>query len=296
MKQKKLYDYDRGNRIFAALLTTPVVLYLILIMLAPFVWAVYTSLTGTVNARTAFIGFQKYAEVLKDPLFYRAALNTVVFTAGSVLGKVIFGILMALLLNESFFGRTISRAMLILPWTIPTVISILTWKWLYSDVGGPLSYLAMNLKFTDKPVLWLSSGSIALFSIIIVNIWRGTPFIGISVLAGLQSIDGNLYESAVIDGANVFHRFLYITIPSIKDVIGMSTLVTTIWTLNDFEITWLLTRGGPASATELISTYSYKVGFLSMDLSKAMAICIIILPLLVILVNLVTKRTLRDQA
>jgi multiple sugar transport system permease protein len=265
-------------------------------MLAPFVWAIWISLTDKAIGDTAsFVGLTKYIEALTDPIFYRSVLNTLIFTFGSVAGKVILGVIMALVLNEAFKGRNLCRALLILPWTVPTVLAILTWKWLFSDVGGPLNYLAIISKITHSNILWLSTPRMAMFSIIIVNIWRGTPFIGISVLAGLQTIPKDLYEAAMIDGANVFERFRHITIPHIQNVLFLATLVTTIWTMNDFEIAWLLTRGGPAYATEIISTYSYRVGFMNMDISKAIAVSILLLPLMVLLVNKVTQQTLTDR-
>jgi multiple sugar transport system permease protein len=284
------------DNILAYLLILPVFLYLFLIMLAPFIWAIYISLTDKSIGNVAnFVGLQKYLETLSDPVFYRSLLNTALFTFGSVAGKVILGVIMALVLNETFKGRNLCRALLILPWTVPTVLSILTWKWLFSDVGGALNYILIFARITHSNVLWLANPTMALFSIIMVNIWRGVPFIGISVLAGLQTIPHSLYEAAMIDGANIFGRFRYITIPHIKDVLALSTLVTTIWTLNDFEITWLLTRGGPAYATELISTYSYRVGFMNMDISKAIAVSILLLPVMMLLVNKVTQKTLDTQ-
>jgi multiple sugar transport system permease protein len=293
-----LKNLDRKSRdgIFAGLLILPVVAYLFLIMLAPFIWAIWISLTDkTIGAHSQFVGLTKYLETVTDPIFYKALLNTVIFTLGAVGGKVIVGVIMALVLNEAFKGRNLCRALLILPWTIPTVLAILTWKWLFSDVGGALNYLAIISNITHSNILWLATPNMAMFSVIIVNIWRGAPFIGISVLAGLQTIPKDLYEAAMIDGANVFHQFCHVTIPHIKDVLFMSTLVTTIWTMNDFEIVWLLTRGGPAYATEIISTYSYRVGFMNMDISKAIAVSILLLPFAMLLVNKVTQQTLADR-
>jgi multiple sugar transport system permease protein len=284
------------NSILAYVLILPVAAYLLLLMLAPFIWAVWLSMTDkSIGDIPRFIGFTKYLEALVDPLFYKSVLNTVIFTIGAVGGKVVFGVIIALVLNESFKGRNLCRALLILPWTIPTVLSILTWKWLFSDIGGVLNYLAMFARITNSNILWLASPNMAMFSIIIVNIWRGAPFIGISVLAGLQTIPKDLYEAARIDGANVFNQFRHITIPHILNVLMLATLVTTIWTMNDFQIAWLLTQGGPVNATEIISVYSYRVGFMNMDLSKAIAVSILLMPLMMLLVSKVTKQTLTDR-
>ena len=184
---------------------------------------------------------------------------------------------------------------MILPWTIPTIVSVFAWQWIYSDVGGALNRILMVLHITDHQIGWLSTTNMAMFSVILVNVWRGTPFIAISVLAGLQNISPDLYEAASLDGANVIQRFLYVTLPSVKNVIILAAFVTTIWTLNDFEIVWLMTRGGPSHATELVSTYSYIQGFMNSDIARSIAASLILVPILVILVHYVTKSSLAEE-
>lgn len=296
MKQvRKTYSKEKADMRLAALLLSPTAIYLIAVMLIPIIWALYLTLTSSAGTDTVFVGLKNYLEILKDKDFYNSLWATLVFTFFSVAGKVILGIAWALILNQPMRLRNTNRALLILPWALPTVISILTWKWLFADAGGVLSYICKAAGFTDKNVLWLSSGALAMVSVIIVNIWRGIPFIGISVLSGLQTVSKDLYEAATIDGANAVKRFIYVTIPQVKNVILLASLVTTIWTINDFEIVWLLTRGGPALKTEIISVYSYRVGFLNLNVPKAMAVSFIFLPILLILVNLATKRTLDDE-
>jgi multiple sugar transport system permease protein len=283
------------DKLFPYKLLLPVAIYLILVMMMPFIWAFYVSMTTNNGDAVVFIGFKKYFEVLKDPSFYNAVINTLIFTFFAVLGKVIFGVLMALVLNTPIKFRNISRSLLIIPWALPTVISILTWKWLFSDVGGVLSYILKIVGLTQQNIQWLASGTIAMGSVIVVNIWRGIPFIAISVLAGLQTVSVDLCEAATIDGANALERFYYIIVPHIKNVVGIASFVTTIWTINDFEIVWLLTRGGPAFRTDIISTYSYRVGFLNMDIAKATAVAIIFMPIMFILMNIVTKYVLPNN-
>jgi multiple sugar transport system permease protein len=289
-KPKPLHD-----KLFAYKLLLPVAIYLLLVMMMPFLWAFYVSVTRNTGEAVTFIGLEKYIEVLADPGFYNAVINTLVFTFFAVLGKVILGTLMALVLNNPIKLRNMSRSLLIIPWALPTVISILTWKWLFSDVGGVLSYMFKLFGFTQNNIQWLASGKIALASVIAVNIWRGTPFIAISVLAGLQTVSADLCEAATIDGANAVQRLYHIIIPHIKNVVGIASFVTTIWTINDFEIVWLLTRGGPAFRTDIISTYSYRVGFLNMDIAKATAVAIIFIPIMLILMHIVTKFVLPNN-
>lgn len=290
-------DASVKNRRFALALVSPAFIYLIAIMGMPLLWAVYVSLTDkTIGSEYSFVGLQNYAELLKDEVFIKSLYNTFVYAGVAVASKVFFGIIMAVLLNQTLKFRGFFRVAMILPWTITTTVSVFAWQWLYSDIGGALNQILKVLHLTSQPVGWLSTPKMAMLSVIIVNVWRGTPFIGISVLAGLQNISHDLYEAAELDGAGVLRRFFSITLPLVKDVVLLSTLVTTIWTLNDFEIVWLMTRGGPSNGTQLISTYSYTQGFLNMNISQSVAAVLILLPLLIVSVQLVSKISLKNEA
>lgn len=294
-KNKKGF-YKKKEKYLALLLVAPATIYLLVVMLFPFLWAIYISFTDKmVGMEGKFIGLTNYIEIIQDPIFLKALGNTLIFTTTAVIGKVILGVAMALVINQKIRARGMFRSLLILPWTIPTVISILTWQWMFSDVGGVLNRIMSDLGISDEPILWLSASGVAMFSVVLVNIWRGFPFVGISVLAGLQAIPGDYYEAASIDGANTFQKFWHITLPQIKGVITLATIVTTIWTLNDFEIVWLLTKGGPANSTNLISTYSYIVGFNNMDLGKAIAVSILFLPVMMLLINAFTKKNVMEE-
>lgn len=287
---KKL-TYAESNRRFGAMLTVPAVLYLLLAMLIPIIWAVMRSMQDKWGD---FIGVEAYVRSLKDPVFYTAIFNTFAFAFCAVVGKTIMGMITALVLNENFRLRFAARSFMLLPWAIPGTIAVLTWRWMFSDVGGSLNYLLKMTGLIQKDILWLSSSS-AFWAIVMIDIWRGTPFMGLSILSGLQSISHDLYEAAMVDGANTLQRFRFITLPQIKYVVLSAATMTTIWTLNAFETTWLLTRGGPGHITELISTYSYKTGFMSMDIGKSLAITVLTLPLFMLLVNFVTKYTLEGD-
>lgn len=295
---QKTMGMEQKEKKLAIILIAPVVFYLVLIMGLPLLWAVYTSLTDKVigAAEVNFIGIANYIDIIKDSVFQKALFNTFVFAFFAVIGKVMLGVIMSLTMNQPVRGRGIMRVAMILPWTIPTIVSVFAWQWIYSDVGGALNRILMVLHITDHQIGWLSTTSMAMFSVILVNIWRGTPFIAISVLAGLQNISPDLYEAASLDGANVIQRFFYVTLPSVKNVIILSAFVTTIWTLNDFEIVWLMTRGGPSHATELVSTYSYIQGFMNSDIARSIAASLILVPILVLLVHYVTKSSLADES
>ncbi len=275
---------------------SPVLIYLLAVMVLPFGWALYLSFTNkVVGADAVFIGLGNYLELLQDSAFWKATWNTVVFTGVAVLFKTVFGMIMALVLNEKIIFRNTFRVLLFLPWTIPTIVSVFTWQWIYSDVGGVLNFLLLKVHLIDQPLGWLARPDLAMFSVILVNVWRGIPFMGIAILAGLQTVSKEMYEAAMLDGAGAVKRFWHMTLPSVKEVTILAAVMTTIWTLNDFEIIWLLTRGGPANATQVLSTLSYTIGFLNMSLGKAIAIAIMTMPPLILLINYVTKRSLSSR-
>ncbi|HJC65692.1 MAG TPA: sugar ABC transporter permease [Candidatus Enterocloster excrementigallinarum] len=276
------------------ILIAPVVIYILCVMVFPFCWALYVSFTDKrIGVDGAFVGLRNYIELLRDPIFLMSIVRTFIFTGGSVILKLIFGIAMAVVLNEKLRCRNIFRSILLLPWTLPTVVVVLVWQWMFSDVGGVLNAL-LQMAGLSKPVLWLAKPGMAMFSVILVNVWKGTPFIALSVLAGLQNISPEYYEAASIDGATVIQKFVRITLPLLRDVIFLAALMTTIWTLNNFEVIWLLTKGGPSNATNVAAVYSYITAFRNNNLSKAISISVLFLPIMIILINKITKKSLEE--
>lgn len=300
MRVNAEFKQKRSNRgvsfekkVFPYLLIAPVVIYLLVILVAPLLYGVYMSFTNKIlGSESHFIGLGNYIDLLRDKEFVQCIGNTFKYTIVTVVLKVIIGVGIALLLNSKIKFVNIARGLILIPWAVPNVVSVITWKWMYSDVGGVLNAIFRFLGLTRRGVGWLATPFMAFLSIVIVNVWRGAPFIGLSVLTGLQAVPSDIYESAKIDGANAWDRFIYITIPSISDVLMLSTLVTTIWTFNDFELIWLLTKGGPINSTQVMATYSYTTAIQKMGTGKAMAAALIFMPLMILLVNLVTSKTL----
>jgi len=279
----------------AFLLLAPAVVYLMVIMLVPFLWGVYTSFTTKmIGIPGKFVGLANYIALLREPLFGTAVLNTIVFTGGAMAGKMVLGTCIALMMNQELRGKNLYRSVLLLPWAVPVVVAVYTWKWMLSDIGGVVNSLLLQSGIVEQAVPWLAVPHLAMSSAIVVSVWRGTPFIAVSVFAALQTIPVELYDAGKIDGANVVQRFVSITLPSIRDVLLLSGLVMTIWTLNTFQVIYLLTGGGPANSTQVISTLSYTIGFRNLRLAKAIAISVYSFPPLILLVNRVTKMTLSD--
>lgn len=296
VKKNRSNNRTVADRRTAMLLMSPVIIYLTLTMVIPLLWALAYSFTDKmIGTKGSFVGFKNYIELIQDKTFIKAVINTLLFTSVSVFFKVFFGLILALILNENLKFRNVYRALLLLPWSIPNVITVLTWQWLLSDVGGVLNFILLKLGVVSSPIGWLATPRMAMFSVILVNVWKGTPFLALTILAGLQTIPSDLYESSAIDGANMFQRFLYVTLPSVINVISLGALVTTIWTINNFELVWLLTGGGPMDATQLITTLSYTIGFKNLYVGKAITISIIAFPFIVLLVHEATKKTLAED-
>jgi len=286
----------RRNTRFAYKVNLPLIIYMACVLVVPMAWGISLSFTNkTIGGSADFIGLKNYITLLKDRDYLNSLLNTVKFTFFSIIGKLIFGLLMALALNIKFKGRNIVRALLLIPWTLPNIVAVLNWRWIFSATGGVANYLLKSLHLIDKDIIWFGSAATAMATIIIANVWRGTPFFGISILGKLQTIPMDYYEAATVDGANIFQRFWYVTLPEIKDVILLSTLMSTIWTINEFESVWLLTGGGPNGSTEVMNVYSYKTAMTSMQLGKGIAVSVLAMPVFIILINILSKRMLGNN-
>ena len=289
-------SFVREHISLGVVLIAPVVVYLLLAQAYPLVSALITSLTDKrIGTKGTFIGLENYVDLARDDVFRHAVRNSLLFTFGAIVCKLLLGMLMAQVLSQPLILRSLWRALLFIPWTIPTIITVLTFGWMYHPIGGVFNYLLLKAHIIDYPIDWLGRPNNALASVIIVNIWRGTPFFGISLLGGLQAIPNELYEAAQIDGANRIQQFFRITIPSIRNVAILVTLVSTIWTLNDFQIIWVLTRGGPANSTQVFSTLTYTEAFLNLELGRAIAISAASIPLLIVLIGWATNTILKQE-
>ncbi len=295
-KKTKGSSFDKKNTKFAYAVNAPLIIYIVMVLLVPMIWGIYMSFTNkTIGGSAGFIGLENYKQLLQSPEYINSLKNTAIFTVCSIIGKLIFGILMALALNVNFAGRNVVRALLLIPWTLPNIVAVLNWRWIFSATGGIANYLLKSLHLIDKDLVWFGTAGLAMTTIIVANVWRGTPFFGISILGKLQTIPKDYYEAASIDGANMFQRFWYVTLPEIKDVILLSTLMSTIWTINEFESVWLLTGGGPNGSTEVMNVFSYKTAMTSMQLGKGIAVAVLAMPIFMVLISILSKRMLGDE-
>ncbi len=261
--------------------------------------SIYTFILSFTNKRIGypyhFIGIKNYVDIFKNPVYWRVLSNTIIYTFVCIIIKLMLGFAFALLLNENFKGRGFVRVAMLVPWAIPGMVAAHTWRWMYNDQYGIINAILRNIGLIDNPIPWLSDMKLALIAVIIVNIWRGIPFFLFSILGGLQTIDSQLYDAAKVDGAGIVSRFLNVTVPSIAPVLTITTLLSTIWTFNDFDNIWLITGGGPLNASSVISTFTYETAFISNQMGRALAVAISIIPILIGLMFVANKLLSRED-
>ena len=232
-----------------------------------------------VKKDTNFVGFRNYLIILEDPVFWQSIEQTLYFTIVSMVFHLLIGLAFAQLLNSDRVDpaiRSLLRVLFILPWLYTAVIIAIIWR-LLLDPNGVVNSILLALHIVDHKVEWFSSTRTALNAVTFANIWAGYPLYMVSLLAALQGISKDLYEAAEMDGANTVQRFLHITLPQLMPVIISIALLDFIWTMQVFPLIWMTTGGGPIHATEVLSTFTYKLAFSSYKFSLASASAIIIL-------------------
>ncbi|RPH62572.1 MAG: sugar ABC transporter permease, partial [Chloroflexi bacterium] len=275
---------DRES-VVGPLMAAPAALMLVVLIAYPFCVAIYLSLTNRLIARAdtgVFIGLQNYVNLLGDSIFRRTALNTFNFALTAVFFKLIFGMLMALVLDEVKFLKNLLRGLMLLPWIVPTSLSALGWLWMFDSEFSIFNKILLGTGLIDQKIIWLGMPTTAMFSVQLVNIWRGIPFFGISLLAGMQSIPQDLYEAAEIDGANGWQKFWRITMPLLMPITAVVTLFSIVQTFADFQIVYVLTRGGPVNSTHLFATLTHQTAIVAGKLGEGAAISLFIFPVLAV--------------
>jgi len=284
--------FDRED-VLGYLLLVPVLVILGVFVGYPFVYGVWLAFTDTTIVHQGqFTGLDNLERLLGDSIFRQAASNSFIYTGVTTVFKLVLGLAMAAILNVKFRLNRFVRSATLLPWIIPTVLSTLAWKWMFDGTFSVINYALAGVGI--KGPLWLGSWPWTMISIMIVNVWRGMPFYGVSFLAGMQTIPQELYEAATIDGASAWQRFVRITLPLLRNVIVVVLLLSTILTFADFQIVYALTGGGPANQTHLFATYSYQVGLRGLEIGVGAAISLFMFPILAVIVFL-TLWTLRKS-
>jgi len=268
----------------------PAFFFIIGLVAYPAAWAIYLSFTDKVIGQPEhWVGFQNYVWLTGWPDFSHMILNTIMLAVVGVAVKAFVGMSMALALNENFKCRTIVRALLFLPWTVPAFVAGLIWRWMYDDQNGLFNWALMNLGVIIAPISWLGTTTWAMPAVMSVVIWKGFPFFAIAFLAGMQAIPSEQYEAAEVDGANAWKRFLYITLPGLKHVMLVTCMLSLIWTANTFDIVFIMTRGGPSNATEVFPMLIYDQGIRNGRIGEAATAAMMMLPVFAGLIIILTR-------
>ncbi len=280
-KSSFLRDLLERERSLGILLMLPGACLLILFMAYPFFLGIWLSLSDSMIGQLGnFIGLRNFSDLLTDSIFHQTARNTFIYALVTVPFKAILGLGLALVLNNRMRFSNPVRASVMMPWIVPTALSSLGWFMIFDPVFSPISWLLKNLGVIKSNINFLGAPNLAIASVCLANIWRGIPFFGIIILAGLQAVPQELHEAAAIDGANVWHRFRHVTIPAIKGVVLIASLLSIIWTFADFQLIYILTKGGPANQTHIFGTYAYQIGLNATEIGMGAAIALYMFPIL----------------
>lgn len=275
------------------LLLSPAVFATLLVVFYPMLQAGITSLYQNILWKPKaikFIGIDNFIAIAHDPVFWDSLGRTALWMGITVPLQLVLGFITAILLNQEFRWRTLARSLILIPWALPSVVIGLMWSWIYHPQVGLLNDLLMRVGILNAAVPWLASPDTALYSIIAALVWQGFPFFAIMILAGLQTIPGNLYEAAAIDGASTWQQFREITLPGLKGVLVTVVMLRIIWVANSMDVIYVMTGGGPGYATHTLPLYAFKRTYSSMDFGYGSALAVSFSVLLLGLIILYLRR------
>jgi multiple sugar transport system permease protein len=274
----------------------PAFIYLALFIAYPFVMSIYLSLS---SARVGspewhFVGLTNFQRIFEDPTFWQTVRNSFIFTFGSEAIRLVIGLPLAFALNRPFKGKRIVQGVILIPFVIPIALSSLAWKWMFDSLYSVINWMLMTLHIIDYPWQWLGEPGLAMWAVIILNVWRGFPFSAVILLAGLTAVPVEVIEAAKIDGAGPLRRFIYVVAPIVRPILFVGLLYSIVFSFTDFSAVWLLTQGGPYNTTHVFGTYAYNVGINAGDIGQGAAITLFMFPLLAVFV-VVMLRLLRRE-
>ncbi len=288
MRRRQAFSLGRWlerESVFSWLMVALPVAFLVALVGYPFFYGIWISLQNRPVAQPGvFIGLGNFIADWHDPVFRQVVLNTFVYTIAATLLKMVGGLGLALVMNQNFRFKNLTRALLLLPFIVPTVLSTIAWQWILDPAFSVVNWVLVHTGIADPGPSWLGHPHLAMFSLIMVNTWRGLPFYGITLLAGLQTISPELYEAATIDGAGRFGRFRYVTLPLLKPIIFVVTMFSVIFTFSDFQLVYVMTRGGPANATHLFATYAFDIAMGAGQFGQGASIALSMVPPLALII------------
>jgi multiple sugar transport system permease protein len=272
----------RNNRNFLGLLfMLPAGIVLLVFLTYPLFLGIWLGLTDVKVGRPGrFIGIENYLWLFDDSVFWLSVFNTFIYTTIASIIKFVLGLWLAMILNNHVPFKAFIRAIVLMPFIVPTVLSALAFWWIYDSQDSVISWILIEMGLIDETIDFLGQPNSARASVIAANIWRGIPFVAITLLAGLQTISPSLHEAATIDGASDWQRFRHITFPLLTPIIAVVMTFSVLFTFTDFQLIWVMTRGGPINATHLMATLSYQRAIVGGSLGEGAAIATAMIPFL----------------
>ena len=288
------WEHLAHNQVFLAyMFLLPTLVVLATVVAYPFFSAIWISLQDKVAGLPGkWVGLGNYAELIHGENFLLVFYNTLFYTFFAVLIKFTIGLIAALVLNQERPLNGLYRTILFLPWAIPTVLASLNWLWVYDEFNGMLNVVLVRLGLLSQPLAWLAEPRLAMWSVIAVVVWNGTPFYTMHFLAGLQAIPQEMYDAAEVDGATTLDQFLFITIPSMKNVFMITVMLSTVFTSTSVVAVHILTNGAPAFRTDIIPNFSFNLAMVAGRLGIGSAVNIIFFPILVGIIVILTRQLL----
>lgn len=277
------------ERLFGYGLLVPTLAVIALVILYPMADGIRISLMRmklTSPLPNRYVGFDNYVALLHDPVFWTTLRTTVIWTVANLVAQMMLGLALALLLNERLKARGLFRSVALIPYIVPSVAAALIWRWMYDGSAGIINAILVKLGLITDYRPWLGDISTALPAVIVESVWKGTPFVMIMLLAGLQTISPEYYEASAIDGANAWQRLIDITLPLLRPTIAVAMILTTVYTVNNFNAIWLMTQGGPLGSTDILFTSAYKIAFERFDFGMAATISVVLFGILAVFAGL----------
>jgi len=286
-----------ARRVLPYAMLTPTVLATVAIIMIPLIQTAWMSFNEYVLFRPndiSFIGLENFVTALNDEVFWISLWHTVIWIGITVPAQLLLGLVTALLLNQNFPWRPVARALVIIPWALPSVVIALMWVWIYDSNYGVLNDFMLRLGLLQQAMPWLADPDTALGAIILTLTWQGFPFFAVMILAGLQAIPQSYYEAASIDGASKWRQFLHITLPGISGVLVTAVLLRTIWVANSIDVIFVMTGGGPGYATYTLPLYAFIKARTNLDFGYGSALAVLFTLMLMGLVLLYLRRAGRS--
>lgn len=290
MKERRRYLFDRDG-VLAPLMLLPSVVYILALVAIPFFLAIAYSLSDVTVGDPSFdyVGLRNFRAVLKDPVFRRSLTNSLFITAVTMVLVLVLGKVLALVLTKDFRFKWVVRFLILLPWTTPVPLAAIAWLWMLDSLFSPIDWTLRWLGLIDGNLHWLGNSELAVVSVIAVQVWRIVPLAAVIIMAGLAAIPQDINDAAEVDGAGFWRKLFEITIPMSLPVTAVATLFGAVLVFTDMSVVFVLTRGGPVDATQILPTWAFFRGIAGGDLAQGAAVALFLFPLLLAMAVLILR-------